>query len=151
MPAPTNQWWPGSSRPIGLGPLRRYRPLSSVGTRPVTGRSNAVISSATGANEPSRKRLCSDMRISLLEALVALGWLPLPGIQSRGGDCAAGCQDGRQEGCGARGGRGHGESAGESGEGVPGEAGRRGAGDDGGAEGGAELVKRADDAGGDTA
>ena len=42
----------GSSRPSGLGPIRRYRPFNSRGIRPVTFRSKAVISFFTGAKAP---------------------------------------------------------------------------------------------------
>ena len=48
MPWPVNQCADGSPG-SGLGPLRRYRPVSSGGSTPSTGRSTASISSGTGA------------------------------------------------------------------------------------------------------
>jgi hypothetical protein len=49
MPSPVNQWYAaGSGEPMGLGPLRRYRPSSTPGSVPVTGSSRAVTSSVTG-------------------------------------------------------------------------------------------------------
>jgi hypothetical protein len=51
---PMNQWWLVGSAPTGLGPVRRYRPVSSAGTAPVTSRSVTVTSAATGAKLPWR-------------------------------------------------------------------------------------------------
>ncbi len=54
MPSPANQWYVSSWAANGFGPVRMYLPARSGGTAPVTSRSVAVTSVATGAKLPSR-------------------------------------------------------------------------------------------------
>jgi hypothetical protein len=87
MPGPRNQCWSGSSEPSGLGPLRRYRPFRQRGRPPVTGRSNAVISSVTGANGPWTNRLWSRIEWSGMwspRRIVGLRLRVVPGAPESG-------------------------------------------------------------------